>query len=141
MQPVSVTPFTSKQNFLKKSQQAVSSINKRYYESLHYEAKSRANYVKYNNAILELDKFGTFDNIDTFKKAFSLLKTFSKILYRKICSAFYEQKAYGLFPDRFLRPDDFHSKVFRYYDVKNSYLESGIGVYPSLHASDQFLLF
>ena len=87
-----------KNTFLNKAKNSRSMVNRNYWESLHYEAKSRLNYIKFKNAEQDLMK--------TDEKPIPLIKAFAKMAYRKIMSGIYEGKAYSKFPHRFYEPDN-----------------------------------
>lgn len=104
--------FNRKETFLNMAKNAGDKITRYYWESLHYEAKSRLHYQKYNNAVKELR------NIDDIA-SLSSIKTFAKILFNKFKSAIFESKSYGKFPNRFAEPDNCNVLEERFYKIKN----------------------
>lgn len=105
------TTFGLKNTFLHKAKTARYKIEKDYWKSLHYEAKSRLYYQRYNNATKELHGIDDVTSIDSIKK-------FSKIALNKLKSIIFESKSYSEFPNRFAEADNLKAAEERYYKVK-----------------------
>ena len=105
------TTFGSKNTFLHKAKTSRFKIEEYYWKSLHYEAKSRLYYQRYNNAIKELQGIDDITSI-------SSIKTFSKIALNKLKSVIFESKSYGKFPNRFAEADNLKATEERYYKLK-----------------------
>ena len=104
--------FNGKQTFLNRAKNAGDKITRYYWESLHYEAKSRLHYQKYNNAAKELGNEGDIKSLSSIKKVL-------KIAFHKLKSVTFESKSYGKFPNRFAEPDNYNAIEYRFYKIKN----------------------
>ena len=117
VQPINDINFGTKNTFLLKSKNAITKQDKDYWKSLHYEAKARLNYLKFQEADWNLGKINT-------KGSFGILAFLSWLAvmgYRKCKSAWYESKSYCSFPNRFAEPDNYRAKVERNYIIKKGY--------------------
>lgn len=88
----------TKNTFLNKAKNARSIIRKDYWESLHYEAKSRLNHQKFLSAKQDLKKADD--------KPIPALKALAKMTYCKLISGLYKGKAYSKFSYRFQEADN-----------------------------------
>ena len=108
------TNFGMKNTFLNKAKNARGIVERRYWESLHNEAKARLQYKKFQKAEKELAKVDEDDSATFFK-------ILSKMAYRKILSGIYSGRAYDKFPNRYLKPDNIanaFSPNKRHYKIK-----------------------
>jgi len=113
VQPLSNNSFGSKNTFLRKSHRALNPDDKNLYKSLHYEAKSRLHYLKFQRAVNEIENIE--EDADTIKGFFSLAKILCIIAKEKIASAMNEGDAFRFYPLRFLAPDNKNALPHRYY--------------------------
>ncbi len=111
VQPITNNTFTSKNTFLQKAKLALSVEDKSYYKSLHYEAKSRMHYLKYQKADSEL---ANFDEIN-LKNAFNFVKVVLKLASEKLKSVLNQTDAFHMYPTRFYMADNKKANPHRYY--------------------------
>jgi len=107
--------FGAKNTFWVKAKKAGNKIDKHYWESLHYEAKAKLSYRKYQKSTNEIDE--AFDD----SSKWDIIKGIAKMTYRKLQSVYYDTKAYSKFPNRFAEPDNFQALEERNYKVKENY--------------------
>ena len=109
------TTFGIKNTFLNRAKNAGSVLEKRYWESLHNEAKAKLNYMKFEKAEKELKMV---KESDTITLVAGLL---AKMAYRKVKSVIYLGKAHCKFPNRFAEPDSLFGKEAKFYNVKGNF--------------------
>lgn len=112
------TNFLSKNTFLTKAKKSKNIKEQHYWESLHYEAKARLNYKKFQNAEKSLNNI---NDTGSMFGAIALFTAFSTIAFRKLQSVIYDNKAYTKFPNRFTEPDNINVAEERHYKVKENY--------------------
>lgn len=88
----------TKNTFLNKAKNARNMLRKDYWESLHYEAKSRLNHQKFLSAKQDLKQADD--------KPISVLKALTKMAYCRLISGLYKGKAYSKFSYRFQEADN-----------------------------------
>ena len=107
-----------KNTFLNKSKNALNNVDKAYYKSLHYEAKARLHYLKFQKAESELS---TLENINIPNKPMAFIRIISKMIKEKFKSFVFSGDAYGEFPNRYAEPDSIKMDPIRYYKIKENY--------------------
>lgn len=108
IQKIDILSFEGKNTFLQKSEKAVSKEQKNYFLSLHYEAKARMHYLRFQKAKKELDNS---------KNKFNLLKTFCKMAKEKWQSFIFVTDSYKAFSKRFSEPDNWSANPLRHYKI------------------------
>ena len=111
VRPITTNTFGGKNTFLQKAKLAISSEDKAYYKSLHYEAKSRMYYLKYRKVDNELADFHEIH----LKNVLDVAKVVLMLIGVKLNSVIYETKAFDLYPTRFYIADNTETVPHRYY--------------------------
>ena len=119
VQAINNSNFKAKNSFLNKSKNAITKQEKDYWKSLHYEAKAKLNYKKFETADRQLGVENI--NLHSIKGIFSLVALLSTMAYRKFQSFTYQTDSYSAFPNRFAEPDEYDTKETRHYKIKESY--------------------
>ena len=113
VQPITDTNFGAKNTFLRKAKHATNSAEIKYFKSLHYEAKARLHYMKFQKAEQQLSEMG----VDWWDSG-SILKSFLcfiKMAKEKIISVSQETDAFHAYPTRFYAADNENHLPHRYY--------------------------
>lgn len=110
------TSFTSKNTYLQKSKHSVTELERKYFRSLHKEAKARKFYQDYLATENELAEYG---NINSMKDTFDIIKIFARMASKKLNSIICSDRAYKAFPNRFVEPDNKLNYPWRYYQLKS----------------------
>ena len=95
--------FGAKNTYLSQAEKAISKDDKKKFLSYHYEAKARANYIKFLHEESKLDKLSEevgLDDLD-LRGWFNLFKIISGMVYRKLASVDNISRAYRFDPKRF----------------------------------------
>ena len=108
-----------KNTFLNKAKLYGGVINKRYYQSLHHEAKARLAYMNYEKASHELTDMDFDWSPKSFAKAAKLM---FKMVNNKIKSSDHMTLAHQKLPERFWQPDVFDVYPERHYKLPASYI-------------------
>ena len=103
-----------KNSFLMKAKNAPQKLEKRYWESLHNEAKARLNHHKY---MLAEKEFCLVDTKELLAPHL-MLTAFLEMAYRKFQSFIYLKKALNKFPNRFIKADNSVATEKRFYKAK-----------------------
>lgn len=112
VQPITNNTFASKNTFLQKSKQAISVEDKTYYKSLHYEAKARMNYIKFQKLAAELAEN---DSLNSAKNIWNVMKLIVNMASKKLNSMSYQTDSINMYPTRFYKADDPKVFPYRYY--------------------------
>ena len=110
--------FGCKNTFLLKSWHALSNIEMDYYRSLHHEAKSRINFIKFNKSYRNVTKHS---ELETLEDNYEVTLGLAKMFYYKLMSVVHEIISHKVFPNRFAEPDNIHARVRRNYKIKENY--------------------
>lgn len=112
LQPITNTNFGAKNTFLRKAKLTLDSDEKKYFKSLHYEARARLHYIRFKEAEKALDNI---NDGTTINGSLKIVKTLIKMANEKINSVSDETNAFHSFPVRFFAPDNEQAYPYRYY--------------------------
>ena len=88
-----------KNTFWWQAENALNDNDRRYYLSLHLEAKGKTHYAKYKQADKHLDD--GLDKVDTVRKFAKFVGRLIKMGHHKLLSAIYDADARDMYPRRY----------------------------------------